>query len=133
MLIAKNIENNTMYSMEELHLVLCLFLPAFFFLQEFQHILQLIDLLKFSCTYNFYNLNILQQRMIYHIHTHNYQDSKYIPYHIHLYQLILNINIDIIHYCNVVYYYEHLLLIYIYTYMFHAILYVLFYQFSILD
>ena len=33
---------------------------------------QLIYQLFFFYTYNFYNLNILQYHMIYHIHTHNY-------------------------------------------------------------
>ena len=44
--------------------------------QYFQHIIQLIYQLTFFYTYSFYNLNILQHHMIYHIHIHNCYDSK---------------------------------------------------------
>ena len=46
------------------------------FFQQFQYIHPLAYLLTFSCTYTFHSLNILQHHTIYHIHTHNYQDSK---------------------------------------------------------
>ena len=45
---------------------------AFHFHQYFHYTLQLIYQLSFLYTYNFYNLNILQCRMIYLIHTHSY-------------------------------------------------------------
>ena len=82
----------------------------------------------FFCTYNFHSLHTDQYHMIYYIHAHNYQNSKYILCRIYLYHLLLDINTFIYHYSNVVYYYKHSHLIYIYTYMFHLILCVVFYQ-----
>ena len=64
--------------------------------------------------------------MIYQIHIHSYWDSKYILYHIHLYQSILCIHTCIYHHSSVAYYYKRLYLVYIYTYTFHAIFSVLF-------
>ena len=56
-------------------------------------------------------------------------------YHIHLYQLILYLCIltFIHHHSNVVYYCKHFHQIYIYSYTFHTILYVLFHWFLTLD
>ena len=125
MLNVKIIENkstackNCIYASFRLRLKL---FQIFSLLQYFQYILQLIYQLIFSCSYSFYSLNIHQHQMIYHNHTHNEQDSKYILCRIHLYQLILCIHTCINHHSNVVYYYICLHLIYIYTYMFHAIL-----------
>ena len=81
MLVIKNAINNAIYiqrkdyipfykllielHLTELHL-------KFHFHKYFHYILQLINQLFFFYTYNFYNLNIFQYRMIYHIHTHNY-------------------------------------------------------------
>ena len=131
MLIAKIIENNTMYNIQELHLFLCSFSLAIFTSSMFQYIIQSVYQIFFFYTCNFYNLDILQYHMIYYIHIHNYQDSNYIPHHIHLYQSVLYIHTDIYHHSNVVYCYKHLHLVYIYTYTFHAILCALFHQFLI--
>ena len=86
----KNIANNTMYIVQELYtfykhsmelhlteLYLMKLHPSFHYKafhshQYFYYILQLIYQLSFFYTYNFYNLNILQHHMIYHIHTRNY-------------------------------------------------------------
>ena len=80
MLVIKNTTNNTIYTMQELHtfykhsveLHLKFHYKAFHFHQYFYYILQLIYQLSFFYTYNFYNLNILQHHIIYHIHAHNY-------------------------------------------------------------
>ena len=50
-----------MYNMQELHLIL---FSLFLLLQQFQYILLLVYQLIFFYTYNFYNLNILQHRII---------------------------------------------------------------------
>ena len=121
MLIVRIIENNTMYSMQELHLFLCLFSLAIFTSSIFS-----VNQLIFSCTYSFHNLDILQHHMIYRIRIHNYEDSKYILCRIHLYQLIVCIDTWIYHYSIVVYYYKHLHLICIYAFTFHSIRCVLF-------
>ena len=118
MLIAKNIENNTMYSVQELHLFLC---SAIFTSSIFSVHSSVSLSTNFSCTYNFYYLDILQHHMIYHIHIHNHYDSKYILFHIHLYQSILCIHTCIFHHSNVVYFYKCLHLI-----TFHAIICVFF-------
>ena len=126
MLIAKIVENNTTYNMQEPHLFLCSFLLAIFTSSTVSAQFQLIYQLMLSYTYNVYNLNILQHRMIYHIHTRNYLDFKYIFYHIRLFQSTLYSHTDTDHYSNAVYYYKHVHLVYIYAYTFHAILCVLF-------
>ena len=88
MLIVKIIENNTIYSVQELHL--CFFsssaelhsanvIPAIFASSIFSvHYSTNLSRKKgyFFYIYSFYNLNILQHRMIYGIHTPNYLDSK---------------------------------------------------------
>ena len=129
MLIKKILENNTIYSVQELCLSLFLtelhsveFTPTSLVSSIFQNIHQLIYLLTFFCTHNCYSLSTHQR--IYNIRTHTYSDSKEIIYHIHLYQLILCIHTCIYHHSNVVYSYKCLHLIYIYT--IHAILCVLF-------
>ena len=137
MFIKKIIKNNTIYSVQELHLRLFSF-PVEVILTNFTSLTASVHSSTSLSTNFFYicsfrNLNIHQHHMIYHIHIHNYQDSKHILYRIHLYQSILYIRIDIYHHFNVVYYYKRLHLIYIYTYTFHAILFVLFHQFLTLD
>ena len=137
MFIVKITENNTMYSVLELHLYLFLFQLELFqlvlFLQHFQYFLQPVYQLIFSSTYNFHSPNTHQYHMIYHAHTHNYQDSKQILYHMHLYQLILCNHTCIYGHSNVVCCYKLLHLMYIHTYAIHTILCVSFYQFLILD
>ena len=75
MLIAKIIENNTMHSMQELHLFLCLFSYST------KIILACLTAstvsvhstnLSTNFLYNFHNLNTHQHHMIYHTHIHNY-------------------------------------------------------------
>ena len=92
------------------------------FFQYFHRIHPSIYLPIFCCLYIFHNLNTCQNHMTYRIHIRNYQDSKHILYHIHLYQLILYICISIYHDSHVVYYCKQLYLIYMCTYTFHAIL-----------
>ena len=77
--VIKNTTNNTIYTMQELHNfykhskeLYLMELYHFHFHKYFHYILQLIFQLLFFYTYNFYNINILQYRMIYHIHTHNF-------------------------------------------------------------
>ena len=79
MLVIKNTTINAMCTMQELHtfkhsmeLHLMELYLNFHFHEHFHYILQLIYQLFFFYTYNFYNLNVLQYRMIYHIHTRNY-------------------------------------------------------------
>ena len=80
MLVIKNTTNNTVYTMQELHAFLKHLMKLhpidlylkFHFHKYFRYILQLIYQLSFFYTYNFYDLNILQYHIIYHIHTHNY-------------------------------------------------------------
>ena len=124
----KNIENNPLYTVQKLHL--CLFLAEDFqltlFLQYFQYILQLVYQLIFSWIFNLNSLNTHQHHKIYHIRTHNYEDSKEILYRI-LYPLSHQ-SIFCIHTCiylhsSVVYCYKHLHLVYIYIYKFRTILY----------
>ena len=102
-LIMKNITNNTMYIVQELHIFSCSFkvnyksfysdlIPSH---QYFHYVLQLIHQLTFFYTYHFSNLNILHHHMIFHIHLYNCQDSKQILYHIILCQSILCIHICI--------------------------------------
>ena len=81
MLIVNVIENNTMYSVQELHL--CLFLPSLaeVILAGFTSSTCLVHSSTnlstiFLIAYSFYSLNIDQHHMIYHIHIHNYKDSK---------------------------------------------------------
>ena len=88
----------------------------------FHFILQLIYQLSFFYTYSFYNLNILQHHMIYHIHIHSYLDSKSILCQIFLCQSILCIHICIYLHSIFVNYYKLLHLVYLCTYKFHAIL-----------
>ena len=79
MFVIKNITNNIIYAIQESD-VLLLFdeiylkfhYKAFHFHQYFHCSRQLIYQLSFFYNYNFHNLDILQYRMIYHIHTHNY-------------------------------------------------------------
>ena len=127
MFIIKIIENNTTYIYKNYIYLHCY--QLFLLLQQFHYILPQVYQLIFFYTYKFYNPNTRQHPMIYHIHTHNHQASKYILYQLHLYQLILYIRIDIYHHSSAVYYQKHLHLIYIYSYMFHAILCLLFDQF----
>ena len=123
----KNMTDNTMYTLQELHIFSKSFhLNVISSHQYFHCILQLAYQLVFFYTYNLRSLNVLQHRMLYHIHSHNGLDSKYIFYHIFLCQSILCIHIYIYHYSNVVYYYKHLHIVYIYIYKFHGVLCVLF-------
>ena len=131
MLIVKIIENNIMYSMQELHLSIFLVkVTSAIFTSSIFSVHSSTDLSTiFSCTYDLHSPNTDQHHMIYHIHTHNYQDSKQIPCYIHLYQLTLCIRNCIYDHSNVVYYYKRLHLIYIYTYTFRVILCVLLHSF----
>ena len=121
----KIIENNTMCSVQEhLRWFSCLakVILAIFTWPVFS----VIYLLIFFYVYRFHSLNTLQYHIIYHIHSHNYSDSKKILYHTHLYQLIHCIHICIYLFSIFVYYDKHLHLICIYIYKFSAILCVLF-------
>ena len=74
-LIMKNITNNTVYTVQELHTFydhLKLHYQSFHFHQYFHYILQPVYQLVSFYIYNFQNLNILQHHMIYHIHIYNY-------------------------------------------------------------
>ena len=71
MLIIKNMTNNTMYIVQELHT----------FSESFNGIIESINILlhsstnlltTFFYTYNFHNQSILLHNMIHHIHNHNY-------------------------------------------------------------
>ena len=88
-LIKKNITNNIMYTVIELHIFynhLELNYKSFYLSatpldvipshQYFHHILRLIYQPSIFYTYSFYNINILQHHMIYHIHILSYLDSK---------------------------------------------------------
>ena len=73
-LIIKSTENNIIYTTQESHFLLSfdeiiskVSFPSIFSLHSSTN-LSII----FFYTYNFYNLNILQYHMIYHIHNHNY-------------------------------------------------------------
>ena len=77
-LIMNNIRKNTMSIVQELYTFYNHSemnykspLDAIFSHQYFHHILQLIYQLTFFCSSSFYNLNIFQHHMIYHIHIHN--------------------------------------------------------------
>ena len=72
MLIVIIIENNAMYSMQELHIFLYPFLPAIFTsLTVSVHSSTNLSA-NFFLHLIFYNLGILQLHMIHHIHTHIY-------------------------------------------------------------
>ena len=71
-LIIRNMTNNNMYITQELHT----FLHSFYLKVNFFHILQLIYHLTYFYIGSFYNLNILQHHMIYHIHIQNCLDFK---------------------------------------------------------
>ena len=134
--IIKNMINNTIYIVQELHIFhnhLQFYYKSFHFHQYFHYTLQLVYQLVFSYIYDFHNVNILQHNMIYYIHIHNHLDSKQILYHKFLCQLIICIHICIYLYSNVAYYSKHLYLVYIYIYKFHPILYVLFHYFLASD
>ena len=85
-LIMKNITSSTKYTVQELcsrdphiflhslKVILVISLECKFFHKYFQYILQLIYQLTFF--YNFQISSILQHHTIYHIHIHNYWDSK---------------------------------------------------------
>ena len=118
---------------EDLHTFLCLaecssinVVPAIFASLIFHDILQLIHSLTFFCTYNFHSLNILQHHMIYGIHIHNYQGSKYILYTIHLCQSTLCIHTCIYLHSTFGYHYKYLHQVYISIYTFYTILCILF-------
>ena len=115
MLIARIIENNTMYTTKK-----CIYVHFYFhfylhfhyqFLphQYFQYILQLI----FFHSYNLKNLNIHQYHKIYRTRIYNYQDSKQIHYRIHLYKLVLCIHTYIYLHSNIVYF---LFIYYLFTF-----------------
>ena len=97
MLIVKIIEKYTMQSVRELHLFLCSFSQAIFTSSIFSVHSSVSLSTNFFLHLHFYNLIILQHHMIYRIRIHNYQDSKYIPHHIHLCQSILYIHTCIYH------------------------------------
>ena len=75
----KNIANNTMYTNQEMHIFynhLELNYKSFYLdvtssHQYFHYVFQLIYQLTFFYTYSFYNLNIPQHHIIYHIYIHN--------------------------------------------------------------
>ena len=131
MLIVKIIENNTMYSVQELHL--CIFS------------VKVISAILSSSTFSVHSSIDLSTNFFLHLqfsqskysttthdlsHSHSQLQGFQIgPYHIHLYQLIFCILTCIYHHSNVVYYYKCLHLMYIYTYTFHAILCASFHQF----
>ena len=89
MLVVKIIENNTMYSVQELHLytfstelhsaeLRSMELYSAIFTSSIIPVQPATNLSTnfFSCTYIFHSLNTHQHCMIYRIHTRNYYDSK---------------------------------------------------------
>ena len=80
MLIVKINENNTMYSVQELHLCLFSFLAEVFSTSLVSSIFSVHCSTSLSTiffyTYNLNNLNTHHYHKIYHIRTHNYYDSK---------------------------------------------------------
>ena len=78
--IVKTIENNTMYSVQELHLWLfsssAEFILASFTSSSFSRHSSTNLSTNFFLHVQFHSLNTHQYHMIYHIHTHNYSDSK---------------------------------------------------------
>ena len=127
MLIVKVIENNTMYSAQELHFfyLQSILFKLFLILWQFNYILQPIFPLIFFYTWNFHNLNIPLHYMIIHIHTHSYLGSNLTLYRIPC-QSIIFIHIGIYFHSTFAYYCKHLHLVYIDIYKFHAVLCVLF-------
>ena len=80
MVIIKNTESNIIYTIQEPDVLLLsldeiiskvslesISFPSIFSLHSSTNLSVI-----FFYTYDFYNLNILQYHMIYHIHTHNY-------------------------------------------------------------
>ena len=78
MLIMRNMTNNTMYNVQELHAFSQSFngierhYKSFHFHQYFHYIFQLIYQLFSFYNCNFYNLNIALYHIIYHIDIHKY-------------------------------------------------------------
>ena len=124
MLIVKNIENNTVYSVLELHSFLCSSIFSVHSSISYQ--------LIFSYIYNLSNLDTHRYHKIYHIHTQllGFQINP-LPHT--LYLPILYIHAYIYLHSNVVYCCKHLHLVYIYIYTFHAILYASFHLLLTLD
>ena len=138
MLIVKSTKIKTLYSMQELHL--CLFSSS----AECNSV-EYILATFISSTFSVHSSTHLSTNFFLHL---QFSQSKYSPIshdlsHSHLqllrfqinplpqdlYQSILSIHTCIYHLSNIVYYYKHSHLGYIYTYTFHAVLCVLFHQF----
>ena len=70
MFIVKNTENNTMYTVQDLHYYdyLKYHYKSSHFHEYFQYILPLIYQLTFLFIYSFHNRNSVQHHMIYYIH-----------------------------------------------------------------
>ena len=137
MFIVKIIENNTMYSVQELHL--CLFsFSARVILASFTSLLVSVHS-STSLSANFFlHLQFLQSKYSPISHDLSHLHSQLLGFQINplshtLYQSILGIHTCIYLRSSVVYCYKHLHLVYINIYMSHAILYALLYQFLTLD
>ena len=122
MLLVKIIENNTMYSVQELHLFLCSFSPAIFTSWIFSvhsstnlptHFFLYLQCSKSKCSPTSHDLSHSHLQLL---------EFQIQLYHIHLYQSTLCIHICIHQHPNVVCYYKRLHLIQIYTYQFHVTL-----------
>ena len=76
----KNIQNNTLYTVQTLHLSLFSFLSKVFLTKLVSLIFSVHSLTSestnFFSTLTMNNLNIQQYHKIYRIHTHNYLDSN---------------------------------------------------------
>ena len=126
MLIVKNIENNTMYSMQELNVFLCSFLLAIF--------TSLAVSVHFSISLSancFLHLKFLYSSYSPTSHDLLHSHSQLVGFQINSLlhtplSIYFYIYTYIYHHSNVVYYYKLLHLVYIYTYTFYAILFVLF-------
>ena len=147
MLAVKIIENDTMYSVQQLHL--CIFSRELHSMEL--HSVKVISAVFTSSTFS---VNSSSELCSANLSTNfflrlQFSQSKYSPasydlshshlqllglqidpfLHTSLYQLILCIHTCIYHHSNVVYYYKRWHLIYIYTYTFHVILCASFHKF----
>ena len=137
MLIVRIIENNTMYSVQELHLCLFLFLAESFSTSLVSSIFSVHSSTRLSTNF-FLHLQLSQSKYSPISHDLSQSHLQLLGFQINPlshtpYQSILCIHICICLHSNVVYCYKHLHLVYIYIYMFNAILNASFHQFLTLD
>ena len=122
----KNTQNNTVYTLQELHLQLLSF-SARVILANFTSSTVSVHSSIIWSTNSVLHLQFSQSKYSPTSHALSHSHSKLLGFqinhlHILLYQLVLYIHICIYIYSNVVYYYKHLPQIYTNIYKFHAIL-----------